>query len=52
MLHSNLVALQFTYGFNSCLVGKKWMIIVRLGMGYALNTVVFFNMPSVYSRNY
>ncbi|KAG0581803.1 hypothetical protein M758_3G010600 [Ceratodon purpureus] len=24
---------MFEYGFNSCLVGKKWMIIVRLGMG-------------------
>lgn len=23
----------FEYGFDSCLVGKKWMIIVRLGMG-------------------
>ena len=31
-----LLILQFEYGFNSCLVGKKWMIIVRLGMGYAL----------------
>lgn len=38
VIYSCIVALQFTYGFNSCLVGKKWMIIVRLGMGYALNS--------------
>jgi mlo protein len=24
---------MFTYGFDSCLVGKRWMILVRLGMG-------------------
>lgn len=24
---------MFTFGFNSCLVGKRWMILVRLGMG-------------------
>jgi hypothetical protein len=28
-----LYLVQVTYGFNSCLVGKRWMIIVRLLLG-------------------
>lgn len=33
MLCYILLDLQYTYGFSSCLMGKRWMVITRLGLG-------------------
>jgi hypothetical protein len=42
MLCNILLDLQYTYGFSSCLMGKRWMVIARLGIGYALNNPSFW----------